>query len=687
MWLLLRTNTAGNRVMIVSWDWLLQYVKPANSAQEVAEKLMMTGLNLEGIEEVGDDLAIDLEVTSNRPDCLGHIGVAREIAVCFDTDLEIPAAEPAEGGGSVSDATSVSIECEDLCPRYVARVIKGVKVGESPDWMKRRLETLGITPINNIVDITNYVLMECGQPLHAFDFDKLSENRIVVRRAKDGEKIQAIDHKEYKLNSDMCVIADAEQPVAIGGVMGGAETEISAGTENVLVEVADFGVRTIRGTARELNLHSDSSYRFERGIDPHQLDWASRRCCELILELAGGELLEGSVWAGEQPPESPEPVTLRFAEVKRILGIDVSRDECLEILATLGMKPASEATDEAVSVIVPSWRRRDVYREADLLEEIARIHGYENIPEDANVPLAVSQKSLRDRVIDRVAEVLTASGYFESVTLSFVDERLANLFTPRQTETTLSVNHSSRKHENILRQSLIPSLLQARRENERHGNFDAQLFEFASVFLASDPGNTDAEPKTIGMVSGCSFAEMKGVLKAIAERVNPAATISVRPSDVSQFVEGRGAEVLLDGEFWGWFGELDRSVTDQLDLRDVCVIAEIDLRLLESTASLRPQFEELPRFPSIARDLNFVLDESITWSQVEDTVTAAAGPLLETISFSGQYRGKQLPADKKSYLLTISYRSTERTLTNDEVEGAQQAVIAACESSIGAQLR
>lgn len=673
--------------MIVSWDWLLEFVKPTASAAEVADKLMMTGLNLEGLEEIGDDLAIDLEVTSNRPDCLGHIGVAREISVCFGNELTIPPAQPAEGGEAVKEATSVEIECEDVCPRYIARVIRGVKVGPSPDWMQKRLETIGIAPINNIVDITNYVLMECGQPLHAFDFDRLAGNRIVVRRAKDGETIEAIDHKEYKLTPDMCVIADAERPVAIGGVMGGASTEISEGTTNVLVEVADFAVKSIRGTARELNLHSDSSFRFERGIDPEQMDWASRRCCELILELAGGELLEGSIWAGAQPPAAPEPVPLRFARIRQLLGIDVPRKEAIEILRSLGMELVGEATEDQASFVPPSWRRRDISREADLLEEVARIYGYDKIPEDAIVPLTVSQKSLRDRVVDRVCEVLNGNGFYEAVTMTFTDEKLNGLFTPRKTETTLSVNHSSRRQENILRQSLIPSLLQARRENERHGSFNAQLFEIASVFLESDPGNPTAEPKVVGLVSGCSFSEMKGLLQAIAERVNRVSTITVKPSDVPQFVEGRGAEILLNGESWGCFGELDRSVTDELGLRDACVAAEIDMSLLEQSANLRPEFVELPRFPASTRDLNFVLDESVTWSQLEEAVTAVAGPNFESISFSGQFRGKQLPADKKSYLLTISYRSAERTLTHEEVEEAQQAVIASCETAVGAQLR
>ena len=673
--------------MIVSWDWLQEYVDTGKPASEVAEKLMMTGLNLEGMEEVGSDLAIDLEVTSNRSDCLGHIGVAREAGVCFDAPLRIPPAQPATNGTPVADATSVEIECEDLCPRYIARVIRGVKVGPSPEWLKNRLETLGIASINNIVDVTNYVLMECGQPLHAFDQDRLREDRIVVRRAKDGETIQAIDHKEYKLTSEMCVIADAQQPVAIGGVMGGAATEISDATTNVLIEVADFAPMSIRKTARALKLFSDSSYRFERGINHEQLDWASRRCCELILEVAGGELLDGSIWAGQPVPEAPEPVTLRFAQIPRILGIDVPRDETLRILRELGLEVQGEATGESVTLSVPGWRRRDITREADLIEEVARMYGYDRIPEDAVVPLSLSSKTLRDRVAEHVCQALTASGFYEAITLTMVDPESQKLFNPLGADGPLTIEHSEFSKLCGLRLSIVPSLLESRRANERHGNFDARLFEFSSVFRAVNPGNTDAEPKMIGLVTGQSFSDVKGLLQSVAQRVNPDSTISVRPSDVAQFAPGRGAEVLLNGEFWGWFGELDQSIADQLDLRDAVVVAEVSQTVLEATANLQPQFTELPRFQSVNRDLNFVLDESVTWSQVEDAVTSAAGDFYESIAFSGEYRGKQLPAGKKSYLLTISYRSPERTLTSEEVDESQQSVIAACESSLGAQLR
>jgi phenylalanyl-tRNA synthetase beta chain len=673
--------------MIVSWDWLQEYVNLEESSDVVADRLMMSGLNLEGMKTVGDDLAVDLEVTSNRPDCLGHIGVAREAAVLFDTELKIPAAQPAESSQTAESLTSVAIECEDLCPRYSARIIKGVKVGPSPEWLKKRLATLGVESINNIVDATNYVLFECAQPLHAFDFDELYLGKIVVRRAKKGEKIQGIDHKEYNLTEDMCIIADADDPVAIAGVMGGSETEITGNTTNVLIEVAEFSVRSVRRTARALNLHSDSSYRFERGIDAHRMDWASRRCCDLIIELAGGELMEGAVVAGQPAPPEPDPITLRFNQLERILGVSIEAEEAESILNSLGMETVGKRTTESADFLAPTWRRRDVTREADLIEEVARIHGYDKIPEDAIVPLTVSQRTLRDNVIGRVADALTANGFYESITMSFVDEKLVTLFAPRKTETVLSVDHSTRRLENILRQSLVPSLLVARRENERHNNFNVRLFEIAAVFLTPNPGEPNSEPKMISLVTGQSFGEVKGILQSLACRVNPTNKISVKPSTVSQFVDGRGAEVYLNNKFWGWFGELDREFTDPLDLRDACVVAEVELEVLEETADLRPQFEELARFPTVTRDLNFVIDEAVQWADLETVVAASAGEMFESISFSGQYRGKQLPSDKKSYLVTVNYQSTDRTLTNQEVEEAQQVIIKACEEKLGAQLR
>jgi phenylalanyl-tRNA synthetase beta chain len=686
--------------MLVSWDWLTQYVDLDVTAGAMADRLTMTGLNLEECREVGGDVCIDFEVTSNRPDCLGHLGIAREAAVVYDKPLKVPAADPKYGSTPIGPATSVVNECPDLCSQYHARVIRGVKVGPSPAWMQRRLQTVGIACINNIVDITNYVLMECGQPLHAFDMDKLHGQRIVVRRARAGEKLRAIDHKEYLLAPDMCVIADADHPVALAGVMGGAETEIVASTKNVLIESALFAPLSIRNTSRRLKLHSDSSYRFERALDPLGPDWASRRCCELILELAGGELLEGSVFAGVRPPTECLPITLRFAQIRRILGIEIPQAEAVRILTALGLrlveagKPKPDGQEcpssgMATATFVPPSNRRDLLREIDLIEEVARIHGYDELPSNVAVPLCLSHKSHRDRVVDRVRSTLTGAGFFEAITVSLISEREHGLFRPHGEVLPLAIDHSDFRETSLLRQSLVPSLLGSRRTNERRGTFGAQLFEIATVHLSADKSlpHAQAEPTMVSFVSGRSFAELKGIVEELAARLNPSSQVVARPSQVAQFTEGRGAELLLNGQFWGWLGELDRSVTDQLDLRDTVTVAELDLTVLESVADLVPKFKPLPSYQGSSRDLNFVLDDPVTWNELNTVVRGAAGPLLESVGFGGQYRGKQIPEGKKSYLVTLMYRSPERTLTSEEIETAQQSVIAACQTQLGATLR
>jgi len=675
--------------MLVSWDWLRQYVTLDVSVEELTERLTMSGLNLEEFHAVGDDTCIDLEVTSNRPDCLGHLGIAREAAVLLGQTLKVPAASPKCGTSPVSAVTSVAIECPDLCSQYQARIIRGAKVGPSPAWLVQRLATVGIASINNIVDLTNYVLMECGQPLHAFDFDKLHGKKIIVRRAKPGEKLQAIDHKEYLLTPEMCVIADADHPVALAGVMGGAETEITTATKSILIEAALFAPLSIRETSRRLKLHSDSSYRFERALDPHGPDWASRRCCELILELAGGELLDGSVFAGTRPAAECEPITLRFAQIKRILGIEIPSEEAVRILQSLGLKQIeSEAMAETATFVPPS-SRRDLTREIDLIEEVARIHGYDKIRDDVSVPLCRSSQSLRDRVTDRVCDVLTASGFYEAITLSLVSERDHKLFNPRGDFPPLSIDHPDFRQASLLRHSLIPSLMVSRRENERRGSFGAQLFEIAAVYLSTDKSlpQSQSEPMMIGLVSGRPFAELKGVVEQLAARINSSAKVTCEPSSLPQFIPGRGAEVFLNGQSWGWLGELDRSVSDQLDLRDAVSVAELDVSVLETHANLVPKFQPLPQYQGSSRDLNFVLDDQVTWSSLAETVRGAAGPLLESVGFGGQYQGKQIPDGKKSYLVTLMYRSPERTLTSDEVEAAQQSVIATCQTQLGATLR
>jgi phenylalanyl-tRNA synthetase beta chain len=670
--------------MIVSWNWLKEYVRLDMPAETLADRLMFAGLNLESISDVAGDIAIDLEVTSNRPDCLGHIGVAREVAVLFDRELTIPPAQLAETGPAASTLTSVELK-SDACPRYIARVIRGVKIGPSPAWMVRRLTTLGIRPINNVVDCTNYVLMECGQPLHAFDFAKLHGGKIVVRPGQKGEKLVAIDGREYELTPDMCIIADADHPVAIAGVMGGLETEIGNETRDVLLEVAEFTSMSVRATARKLTLHSPSSYRFERGVDAHQLEWASRRCAELIVQTAGGELAPGAVSVGAPLPGERAPIVLRFSQIQRILGIDIPRDEVVRILTRLGLREQSQQA-ESVTMVPPSWRR-DLSREIDLIEEAARIHGYEHIPEDAIVPLAQSTQTTRDRVRERAGDVLTAAGFFEAVTLSFVDDERFEAFRPWGETIPLRVEHSTRRRENILRQSLVPSLLYCRRDNENHGNFDARLFEIAKGYLGADPEHANAEPWLLSFVTEQSFAEAKGVIEALVAAHRRNAKVDVRPLELAAFQPGRGCEVYLDDLPWGWLGELSAETRQKLDLRDPVCVAELQLSLLEQILDTSPRYAPIPQFPASQRDLNFVLDEAVTWQELSEVAQKAAGPILERISFAGQYRGPQIPADKKSYVVALHYRGADRTLTTQEVDTAQQSVIAACTEKLGAALR
>ncbi|MEM9658490.1 MAG: phenylalanine--tRNA ligase subunit beta, partial [Planctomycetota bacterium] len=363
--------------MIVSLNWLADYVDLPESLDELTERLTISGLNLEGVEQIEGDTAVDLEVTSNRPDCLGHIGVAREVAVLFNRTLQVDKPQPKVAASDVGQMAGVTVDCPELCSRYTARVIRGVKIGPSPAWLANRLKTLGIAVINNVVDVTNYVMMECGQPLHAFDFAKVAGGRIIVRKAKPGEKFTAINHQQYELTPGTCVIADSRGAAALGGVMGGADSEVSESTVDLLIEAADFAPLSVRNTARSLNLHSPSSYRFERGVDPAGVDWASRRCCELILQLAGGELADGVADVGAPRPERSE-IKLRFTELPRVLGIDVPPDEVRAILTSLGCSE-THACDHCIKTIPPSWRA-DLSREIDLIEEVARIHGYDQIP-------------------------------------------------------------------------------------------------------------------------------------------------------------------------------------------------------------------------------------------------------------------------------------------------------------------
>jgi len=672
--------------MIVSWNWLNDYVKPGLSVEETAERLTMSGMNLETIEPKGKDFAVDLEVTSNRPDCLGHLGVAREVSVLADAPMTRPEPQLKTVPGP---GIPVEVECPDLCPSYSARVIRGVKVGASPAWLRERLEAVGVASVNNVVDATNYVLMECGQPLHAFDLDHLEGGRIVVRRAKEGETLEAIDHRTYKLASSMCTICDASKAVAVGGVMGGAKSEVSATTKNIVIESAAFLSSSIRSTARTLNLHSPASYRYERGVDLTQLDWASRRCCELILQTAGGQLEETVSVVEQARTSSLSPVSLRFARIAQVIGIEIPEARCVEILKALGLTMVDHKAGVSSTWTAPTWRR-DLTREIDLIEEVARIHGYHHIPENAALPTAVVVRRTDERVRERVQQVLIAAGFQESLTFSFTVDQTAELFVPPGVGEPLTITPAAGEYGSRLRQSLIPSLVLARRDNERRGVMDADLFEIARVYLGVDPAVAQSQPLRIALVTGRSFREVKGVLETLVASVNPSLRLETLAMEHPAFQGGRGAELRLGGTPWGWIGELERThfgpLRDQ-KLREPATVVEVDLATLVASAAADRVPQPLPEFPAIERDFNFVIDDGTTWDQVAGIVRAAAGPHLESVRFVDQYRGQQIPAGKKSYVIGLTYRAADRTLSGEEVDATQAAVLKVMQDQVGAVQR
>ncbi|MCA9216738.1 MAG: phenylalanine--tRNA ligase subunit beta [Planctomycetales bacterium] len=671
--------------MKVSWNWLKDYVSLDMPMAEVENRLAMSGLNHEETIAAGDDFQIDLEVTSNRSDCNGHIGVAREIAVLWERDLCIPDPAPVEKGASVAKLIDVSIEAPLLCPQYTARVVRGVKVGPSPDWLVNRLQTLGINVINNIVDITNYVLMECGQPLHAFDYAKIGGQKIIVREAIKDEPFLAIDHKEYALSTGMCVIADDTRPVALAGVMGGADTEVGNDTVDVLIEAADFDALSVRTTARKLRLHSDSSYRFERGVDPNGIDWASRRACEIILDLAGGELASGVVNVHPNPRPQNEPVVVRFSQLKRVLGIELDKSKVIDILTRLGLEKQSDDDNQA-TFVAPSWRK-DLGREIDLVEEVARINGYDKIPEDVGVPMAPSHRSNTDRVLGKVRHALTSAGFNEALTLSVTEENLADVFSPWTDRPAIHSGTSMLKGADRLRRSLVASILTARKINESLANEQIQLFETAKVYLPSD-GELPEEHRMLALTSGKDdFREVKGVIEQMLSALHSQCELTLADYSHDFFVAGQGAELRLGDMLLGFMGVTSAKAMKACGLRNPSVVAELKLEVLESVANLVPQFSELSPYPAISRDLNFIVSEQVRWADLESTVRSAAGEHLESVQYRETYRdSKSDGADKKRLLFSFVIRSANHTLTGDEADQIHGSIIAACEKTHDAKL-
>jgi phenylalanyl-tRNA synthetase beta chain len=672
--------------MLVSWKWLSNYVDLPMDREELETRLSLSGLNHEGTEIVDGDPVIDLEVTSNRGDCLGHLGVAREIAVLYGASVRTPEVAIKESSTSVDSLLSVENQFVAACPRYTARVIQGVKVGPSPAWMVEALKAVGIASVNNVVDATNYVMMECGQPLHAFDYAKVADSKIVVRAAAKNEKFQAIDHKDYMLDESICVIADPKHADAIAGVMGGADSEVDENTTDLVIEAAVFTPLIVRRAARKLKLQSPSSYRFERKVDPVGVDWASRRVCQLIQELAGGEVASGVVdTAPEIPPR--ESITLRSGQVKRILGIDIDPQETTRILNELGCTADGDDSEEGIGYVPPTWRH-DLTREADLIEEVARIYGYDKIPEDAPIPVAPSEKRPFDVAMERVRLILTSAGMSEAMTPSVVTAKLDDSLSPWTDKPALQTQTQMLKGSKRLRRTLIPSLLQGRANNWATASIEANLFEIAHIYLPGKEGDTlPSEQYCLGLVAGGDFFDLKGIVETLVQRMGIAQTPKVKTIRRDGFAKGAVVELLLGESTLGYMGVVDPKTLKQWKLPAPVVAAELSLPLLLEASRLVPQQQSVSAFPSVQRDLNFVLAESVRWSEMANVVRAAVGDELADLVYRETYRDEKKDGkDRKRILMSLELQRHDSTLSGDQADALIQSVIKACEKELSAEL-
>ncbi|MCI0498693.1 MAG: phenylalanine--tRNA ligase subunit beta [Planctomycetales bacterium] len=672
--------------MKISLEWLRDYIDTGLPAEAIGDILSNRGFPIESIEQAGEDTVLDVEITSNRGDCLGHIGIARELAAATGKPLKLPAVPLHESAEQACLKIRVEIHEPALCNRYTARVIEHVKNGPSPAWMQRRLEAVGVRCVNNIVDVTNYVMMEAGQPTHAFDYHKVGGQKIIVRRAVNGERLVSIDGTKCDLDDSMLVIADARQPVALAGVMGGLDSEVSGQTTAILLEAAHFEPVTIRRTARRLAIKSEASFRFERQVDTENLEWVSNRCAHLMAEVSGGQVARGIVDIYPRKSDR-DTVGMRLGRMRTLLGIDIPPDNVLSIFTALGFSPEFRHED-LIMCTPPSWRH-DVYREADLIEEASRSYGYDKVPVEPKIHIEVCKPNLREKTAGKVRAFLTGAGFFETVTVSFVDEQTATLFTGRTAGEHLSVSGVFGKNMTLLRQNLIGSLAQVFQSNTRVGNKPCRLFELADTFIPDAgrrPGTLPNEHSCIGLMMDDEFRAMRGAIEGLVQKICPSGTLEFKPGSLPW--AQAGADILLNKKPLGFAGLLNAETAARLDLEKQTVsAAQLDFDLLLEHAGAIPSAKPLPRFPAIVRDLSLIVDEPVAWTQIVSAVQSKAPAELEQIDFGGLYRGKPIADGKKSVTVSLRFRDEQGTLRHETVDGFQNEILAGLTEAFGAELR
>jgi phenylalanyl-tRNA synthetase beta chain len=663
-------------------EWIKEHVPVKAGPDEIAERLTMAGLEVEERAESDLGAVLDIKVTPNRGDCLSVIGVSRELAAAYKMPLKQFEAQSSGGqAGEAAQLTSVSIEDPDLCPRYAARIVRNLKIGPSPEWMQKRLEAAGMRPISNIVDVTNYVMLEMGQPLHAFDFETLLGRRIVVRRARPGETITTLDGTERALTPEMLCICDADRPVAVAGVMGGAEAEVSAATTTLLLESAHFNWLSVRRTARALGMRTEASDRFSRGVDPELVAAAADRACALIAQIGAGEVVPGIVDA-YPVPFVPRQLSVRPDRVTEMLGFRVSPADVSDTLTRLGFhEGGGKAEAGSLLFAVPTWRP-DIVREIDLVEEVGRVLGYEHIPE--SLPTGVTTQggdSQEARFAEQIRDILVGAGLQEIVSHSLLAP--TNWENPSTVERRVGIRSALSAELSGLRRSLLPGLVEAVERNARRGNGPLAFFEVGHVFTQTDGGYAE-RPVVGGVLAGniapstwlksarqpaADFYTARGIVEQVAQALHVEGLRLERGED-PRLHPGRSANVYIGDEHIGYVGELHPRLTEDLTVRDRVVAFSLQVDTLQAAAAGRSRFTPLSPFPSVSRDLAPRVAAEVPYGRVELAVTKAGVEYLERFDLTDVYTGPPIPEGQKSLTLSFTFRSPEATLTDEQVNEA-----------------
>ena len=658
------------------------------------------GRNFLDVMELPDTI-VEVEITPNRPDWLSVVGVAREIAALTGRKLKPPVADFPEGERTAASISSVTLEAPDLCPRYAARMIRGVNVAHSPLWMQRRLEAAGVRPISNVVDVTNYVLMELGHPLHAFDFGKLRGGRIVVKRAGEGEKFTTLDGQERTMTAQNLMICDGEGAVAVAGVMGGQNSEVEASTVDILLEAAYFEPASIRRTAKHLGLKTEASYRFERGTDIEGLILALDRAAQLIRELAGGEIARGRI--DEYPaPATAKKLTLRLAKAKSVVGMPFSTDESRAILEGLGME-VLEADGERLTCLAPHYRV-DILREIDLIEELARVKGFGHVP--VTVPPITLTGATREEtpIAEKAKDALCSLGLTEAITYSFIDpndfDRLA-LKEDSPLRERIELQNPLGRETSVLRTSLLPGLLNVAGLNSRRGAKEVRIFEVGRTFHP-DPGAAlpIETTRAAALLTGrreplawwarqdkADFYDAKGILERTLARLGVTGVAFNAADAVEWLTPGKSAEVLVEGRVLGWIGEVNSDLLDGYELTPPVAAFQVDLDMASGMTCPPGVFPGLVRYPSVERDLALLVDRSVTTGQVLAVISGLGIDLVKEVRLFDAFEGGKIPEGKQSLAIRFTYQSAERTLTEEEVSEKEALVVKTLAEGLGAKLR